>query len=472
MEVDEEKPENSTKIDKAEIYAESVKECFAQLRQEIVTCMPENLWTDLTPVFFTSFWTMDNYDLKVPTMAYNREIIKLKEIIKEIDGDKTSDSRTRRSKAREKDRCVLKIEQIREEQKRHMRHVQCVEKRLEIEKEQWLDAKKNDTVTKMLQHCVFKRAVFSAEDSMYCANFILKMHYLSTPHFQTLLFLDRVFTDTSYTIGALTEQQAIHYGRFLNRLLEEIIMWHSSKESYTKHCSKYYGFITVLRQGTTNGENSSEAQVLDYEDFRHVCNKWQYKMMRAATTCLESSDYVQQRNVLVILPRLLPFFPKIEPQSYTLTEKIEALIEQEKNKRQDLRVKAMGYLSLLKINKKNTVPVEEFHIVSSKVMKKNAEEMAARKKALAEAKVESDKKDREKRETTRERTREKLDRNDRDKSRNDSMDRVPSKKRARIEKATSELDEKERSRDKRRDSDEKDQRRRIRDSDSRRDRRK
>ena len=218
MEVDEDKAENSTKIDKAEIYVESVKESFTQLRQEIVTCMPESLWTDLTPVFFTSFWTMDSYDLKVPTMAYNREIIKLKEIIKEIDADKTSDSRTRRSKAREKERCVLKIEQIREEQKRHMRHVQCVEKRLEDEKDQWIDPKKNDTVTKMLQHCVFKRAVFSAEDSMYCANFILKMHYLSTPHFQTLLFLDRVFTDTSYTIGSLTEQQAIHYGRFLNRL--------------------------------------------------------------------------------------------------------------------------------------------------------------------------------------------------------------------------------------------------------------
>merc|ERR1712131_175255 len=151
-----------------------------------------------------------------PVNAYNREISRIQEQIRELE-EKERDDRNRRRHTREKERLVKRTEDIRLEQKRHLRHLQMVNRRLKLESETWIKATKGDIITKLLQNFIFKRAVFSAEDSLYCANFVLKMHELQTPHFQTLLFLDRLFTDISYTVGSLTEQQSRNYGRFVAR---------------------------------------------------------------------------------------------------------------------------------------------------------------------------------------------------------------------------------------------------------------
>ena len=187
---------------------------------------------------------------------------------------------------------------------------------------------------------------------------------MQTPNFQTLLFFDRLFTDISYLVGSLTEQQAMNYGRFLSRLLEEKIMWHSSKEKYDVHCGAHPGFVTVLRQGNADGTKEQVAVQLDYENYRHVCNKWQYKLVKASITCLDSTDFVQQRNILVILPRLLPHFPKIENQYNTLLKGVKKLIENET--RQDLRAKAMALQGHFKKHEKHVIPVDKFHIVTKK----------------------------------------------------------------------------------------------------------
>ena len=34
---------------------------------------------------------------------------------------------------------------------------------------------------------------------------------------------------------------------------------------------------------------------VDYENYRHVCHKWHYKIAKALVVCLESKDYVQIR---------------------------------------------------------------------------------------------------------------------------------------------------------------------------------
>ena len=44
---------------------------------------------------------------------------------------------------------------------------------------------------------------------------------------------------------------------------------------FSQECGSYPGFVTVLR--TTN---TDKAEHLDYENFRHVCHKWQYKLTK------------------------------------------------------------------------------------------------------------------------------------------------------------------------------------------------
>ena len=48
-----------------------------------------------------------------------------------------------------------------------------------------------------------------------------------------------------------------------------------------QECGNYIGFVTVLR--ASGAESSNKADQLDYENFRHVCHKWQYKLTKVSS---------------------------------------------------------------------------------------------------------------------------------------------------------------------------------------------
>ena len=45
-----------------------------------------------------------------------------------------------------------------------------------------------------------------------------------------------------------------------------------------QECGTYPGFVTVLR--ATDKRDNDKADHLDYENYRHVCHKWQYKLTK------------------------------------------------------------------------------------------------------------------------------------------------------------------------------------------------
>merc|ERR1712157_223445 len=310
--------------------------------------------------------------MQIPSLAYNKEIQKIKDQIKKLDSEKASeklDHRAKRAIQREKEKLNNKLGLIKKEQKDHLIHTQGVQKRLEKESQHWIKEGKNTQQinTQMLQHMISKRVVFSAEDAIYCGKFFLKMHDLKTPFFSSVLFLDRIFNDISYVVGTFTEQQAQYYGKFLGFILEFTIKIHSSKEEFNKRTSTHPGFKTsVKKKNIENDKLETIEKQLEYENYRTVCNKWQGNISRAAVTCLMSEDYVQTRNMLVILPRLIPFYPKLEERAKELEAAIQQLAEKEKKGRQDLRAKSLGMLSILKSQAANLVKTEDFHKVTKK----------------------------------------------------------------------------------------------------------
>ena len=55
-----------------------------------------------------------------------------------------------------------------------------------------VESSKNESVTQLLQLCIFPRCVFTASDAIFCAKFVHMLHNLKTPNFSTLLCFDRV----------------------------------------------------------------------------------------------------------------------------------------------------------------------------------------------------------------------------------------------------------------------------------------
>lgn len=136
------------------------------------------------------------------------------------------------------------------------------------------------------------------------------MHNLKTPNFSTLICYDRIFCDITYTVTSCTENEANRYGRFLCAMLETVMHWHSSKKIFDDECANYPGFVTKFRVGNQPSETNDH---VDFENYRHVVHKWHHKIAKALVVCLESKDYVQIRNALIVLIRILPFFPVITP---------------------------------------------------------------------------------------------------------------------------------------------------------------
>lgn len=65
------------------------------------------------------------------------------------------------------------------------------------EKDSWFLSRsaksaKNETITQLLQLCLFPRCLFTCVDALYCAKFVHILHSLQTANFSTLLCYDRV----------------------------------------------------------------------------------------------------------------------------------------------------------------------------------------------------------------------------------------------------------------------------------------
>ena len=78
--------------------------------------------------------------------------------------------------------------------------------------------------------------------------------------------------------------------------------WHSDRSIYEKECS-CIGFTTVYKAGLQ--KVTAKADQLDYENYRHVCHKWQYRLAKVwyynnwyiiAYTKLGQSLVIKEKN--------------------------------------------------------------------------------------------------------------------------------------------------------------------------------
>uniref|UniRef100_A0A3P9JYT3 THO complex subunit 2 n=1 Tax=Oryzias latipes TaxID=8090 RepID=A0A3P9JYT3_ORYLA len=337
-------------------YMSACEQVMTPVHEAVVSLHPARVWDDLRPQFYATFWSLTMYDLAVPHSAYDREVNKLKAQIKAIEDNPEIPLN---KKKKEKERCTALQEKLQEEEKKQMDHVQRVLHRLKLEKDNWLLAStKNETITKFLQLCLFPRCIFSSIDAVYCARFVELVHQQKTPNFCTLLCYDRVFSAIIYTVASCTENESHRYGRFLCCMLETVTRWHSNRTTYEKECVNYPGFLTIFR--ATGFDGGNKADQLDYENFRHVVHKWHYMLTKASVHCLETGDYTHIRNILIVLTKILPCYPKVLNLGQALECRVHKICLEEKDKRPDLYALAM-YSGRLKSQKVHMVPENEFH---------------------------------------------------------------------------------------------------------------
>ncbi|XP_070391314.1 THO complex subunit 2 isoform X1 [Dermacentor albipictus] len=357
---------------KLQRYVDAVDQVMSQVVENIRPLHPAKTWEDLSPQFYVTFWSLSMYDLHVPTSSYQREMQKLRDASNSEETKDMSNPVQRRpsqapsKRKKEKDRCDALADKLAEEERKQQEHCTRVLARLRSEKDAWFQSRssKNETIMQFLQLCVFPRCTFTALDALYCAKFVHLIHILKTPNFSTLICYDKIFCDITYTVTACTENEANRYGRFLCSMLETVMRWHSDKAIFDKECANFPGFMTKFRGASQSSDIATDH--VDYENYRHVCHKWHFKITKALVICLESGDYVQIRNSLIVLTKVLPHFPVMTNLGQALERRIEKIRQEEKDKRPDLFVLATGYAGQLKNKKPDLIPEHEFHVKDNK----------------------------------------------------------------------------------------------------------
>ncbi|XP_013134643.1 PREDICTED: THO complex subunit 2 [Papilio polytes] len=148
------------------------------------------------------------------------------------------------------------------------------------------------------------------------------------------------------------------YGTFLCQVLGTAMRWHADRAAFHRECAHYPGFVTKYRVSNQFTEANDH---VGYENYRHVCHKWHYKITKAMVVCLDSGDYVQIRNALIVLIRVLPHFPVLGKLAQIIERKVEKVKEEEKTQRQDLYVLATGYSGQLRNKVPNMMRECDFH---------------------------------------------------------------------------------------------------------------
>ncbi|KAF4523127.1 hypothetical protein B566_EDAN003142 [Ephemera danica] len=358
---------NMTTEQKHEKYIEACNIVLGPIVESVRPLHAPKIWEDISPQFLVTFWSLTTYDLFVPTKSYQNEISKLKQMAAQAMENK--DGATGKGK-KEQEKLTQLMEKLQDECKKQGEHVEKVMARLKKEKDSWFLSRsaksaKNETITQFLQLCLFPRCIFTAPDAVYCAKFVQTIHSLKTANFSTLLCYDRLFCDITYTVTSCTENEANRYGRFLCAMLDTVMRWHRTKETFDNECANFPGFVTKFK---VSNHFSDANDHVGYENYRHVCHKWHYKITKALVVCLDSKDYVQIRNSLIILIKILPHFPVLSKLLHIIERKVEKVREEEKDKRQDLFILATSYCGQLKAKSSKIIPEKDFHQISEKLM--------------------------------------------------------------------------------------------------------
>ncbi|KAA3678999.1 THO complex subunit 2 [Paragonimus westermani] len=349
------------------LFATISQQLCGEVAAAIRPLYPSRVWDELGTNFFVTFWTLHSSDLVVPEAAYQRQVLHLREQMQQI--ETAPNGWTSAKKKREIERLQGLVDKLAVEQNERHEHVARVRAWLLAERDSWFQtrlATKTDTITQFLQLCIYPRVCFTAADAIYAAQFMHVLHQLKTSRFSTLICLDRIFNDITLPTSMCTEDEAHRYGRFLCAVLELVMRWHSSEELFNSECGQFPGFVTVFRKGS---DANTKADQLQFENYRHVVHKWHYRITKATVACLESGSYVQIRNALIILTRILPQYPRILQFGSAVERRVLKLKEEEKDRRPDLKALAFSYAGLLLPRKAKWVSEEEFHYKENKPLR-------------------------------------------------------------------------------------------------------
>ena len=283
------------------------------------------------PELYLTFWSLSLYDMHFPEERYAHEVDSLRaqaaKLQKASENHRISGEESSQL-LRERDKHRGVMEAIAREKSAQAGHVRAVHEALGRSKDAWLakcSAGGSEALEQFLQHCIFPRVLFSPGEALYCAKFVELVHELGTPGFDTLAYLRQVVTLLSQMVFCCTQNEAARLGIFLKETLRMLNSWASS-EAHPPHMTR--------------------------DDLAEVTRALNEQLVKALTASLRSAEYMEVRNALRVLTKIVKHFPStLDPveRSLELAGRVQdcAAKVRDEDAREDLKTLARCYLGML-----------------------------------------------------------------------------------------------------------------------------
>ncbi|KAJ3105928.1 THO complex subunit 2 [Phlyctochytrium planicorne] len=286
------------------------------------------------------------------------EISKQRGLLDSLQAERSDNHANQIKKKKDRDRCQLMIQQLEKELKIQEENYKVVEERLLGESTKWfhfisagpeLKEFRTDVTEYFIQFCLLPRVLFSPTDAIFCSKFIIRLHSIGTKNFSTIALYDKILhrANLQNLIFTCTELEAKNYGLFLADILHTLTSWHKSKDLYDREGKGegegLPGFALRWNPEAQSKDNSNE--VVGYETFCKAIFKWHSCIERAFMFCLQSKEYVQIRNSILILDKIREFFPIIQQHGEVLEAIAKNIADSEE--RPDLKQLGIAYAGRL-----------------------------------------------------------------------------------------------------------------------------
>mmetsp|Transcript_19772 Transcript_19772/g.36410 ORF Transcript_19772/g.36410 Transcript_19772/m.36410 type:complete len:678 (+) Transcript_19772:3660-5693(+) len=271
--------------------------------------------------FYTLFWMLGLQDVHNLSHIYEQELLLLDTELSTKRKVLERSSKTSKGK-KELTRLQQSIDDLKAEAIVVARKYEASCLLMQQKAEQFLSSgTQKALISGMAQHCFLPRIMSSMPDSLYCAKFIELMQKLKVVGFCTMDLVYELITTIIPCVYCCTEREAGNIGLFFLTLFKTLGRW---KDNFASECLNSPGFEPSVT----------------LKHFEEKLKFFHGRMVVTLGKCFSSTSYMQQRNALIVLTKLVPVFPTSSGMANQIMKNLTRLKESDLD---DLKLMATCY---------------------------------------------------------------------------------------------------------------------------------
>lgn len=324
--------------------------------------LPPNFESEgLSLLFYTTFWRLSLQDISMPSTSYEKAIKGLDEQIKAVEKQKKEleykrdrdHSREYKNLKKEVSRLQESITKLKEEKLQQDYNSKRIRARLEMEKRLWFTTPSPAATAAFVAEMICPRVLTSHADALFCCHFVRLLIDLRTPGFQLLDFYNSWTIMLTQCIRCCSEREAQIFGVYLREMMSYVIELRKDEAAYAKASKDNPAFYRNYFNPVEDDVNS--ITVTAYADLLKGHAKWEGRIYKAMKQGLDSDDWMEKRNMLLMLSQSTSSFPNVHKYGTQIMTQVEALRDKEDNEHQDIKTLARSLAVKLQVRSEHWV---------------------------------------------------------------------------------------------------------------------